>query len=327
MVVPAGLNAKPRTNPFYMNKWLFTTTAYSGDVKSEIALPYSTPYVDPARPENITLISGEKTQKGSGPGGGFELSGLRGPWFFNVYGYRFRARNTDGAELYNATQTSRTTISAQTYYVSYSWRSESRIVEPFVGAGYFEGLGPHLETNIRGWTTYSPEINRYLYYYNQNVSVRVSNPYPQVGLRFKLPIQNWYIAPFYSYSFESATTRVASLPGNVVAAGSPLEAPGNIYDHVLSRAGLDTLQAFNVKIREKHWNQSPGVELYMDFRRFISLRIIAYRNVTHGRWLARGVFNFMFHPNVGITIAGVYNERYLSTLRYAMAGPTVVFQF
>ena len=318
----------PYANPYDFDKWLFTVTGFSGTVKSDFNLKYRLPYIkkNTNNQNDLYLLRGEKPLPGVGYGGGFQFGGFYKNWSFTMVGFDFpNSIHKDKTAIYNTVEKTGARITGALVFSRYTWRSKKKFYEPFVGLGYFSGLGPHMSASIDNFISYAPEINRYMYYTNQKVDVHVTNPFPQVGIKLKLPIQHWHIAPFYAYGFEKVQTRVDVLPGSSFLAENPLQGPTRLGAHLLNES-LDFQLPFRFANLAKKYHHRPGLSFYMDFRRFVSLRLFVFRNTTHHRWVVNGIFNLMFTPNIGITAFGEYGERELATIRYWMIGPTIVFQ-
>lgn len=322
--------AHPYANPYDFDRWIFTCTLFTGSVHSDFGLKYRLPYLKKNAATGQTdfyLLRGEKSLPGVGSGSGFQLGGFYKGWSFTTVAFDFpRSVHKDKFEPYNTIQETRARITGALVFTRYTWRSKRRIYEPFVGLGYFSGIGPHMSANIKNFISYAPEINRYVYSSNQKVDVYVSNPFPKIGMSFKLPIQHWKISPFYAYGFESVRTRVRSQAGTTFIAQNPLESPLRLAQH-LQNEPLDLQYPWSIGVDTKKYHHRPGLSLYMDYRRFINFRLFAFRNTTYHRWVVDGILNVMFTPNIGITAFGEYGERELATIRYFMIGPTIVFQF
>lgn len=328
--IQTGQIKKPHqyANPYHFDKWLFTITGFSGTVKSDFNLKYRLPYLkqNTSGQQDLYLLQGNKPLPGVGNGGGFQFGGFYKNWSFTSVGFDFpNSIHKDKTDIYNTVQKTRARITGALVFSRYTWKNKKKLFEPFVGLGYFSGLGPHMSANIDHFISYAPEINRYMYYSNQQVDVNVTNPFPKAGIKIKLPIQHWHIAPFYAYGFETVQTDVTVQPGSTFYAENPLEAPGRFINHIQNES-LDFQLPFHFSNTSKKYHHRPGMSLYMDFRRFVSLRLFVFRNTNYNRWVVNGIFNLMFTPHIGITAFGEYGERELATIRYWMIGPTIVFQ-
>ncbi|MBW7858378.1 MAG: hypothetical protein H3C43_08825, partial [Leptonema sp. (in: Bacteria)] len=81
-----------------------------------------------------------------------------------------------------------------------------------------------------------------------------------------------------------------------------------------------------MQITRKYHSHRPGASLFMQYR-FVSLRLMARRDVNFNRWVTNGVFSLLLHRYFGISVAGEYSERSVATIRYLTIGPTFVVQF
>jgi hypothetical protein len=151
----------------------------------------------------------------------------------------------------------------------------------------------------------------------------------RTGLRIKLPIQNWYIGPYWQFASNSYAIQVSATMGAVDT--HTLFVPDNprrLIDSWYS-TGVGAAYTFDTITKTRKNDESGGLELYMDYRKFLSLKIDARRNYESAAWSVSATGLFFFHPNLGIAVTATYGEPEITrTLNRSFAfGPVATFTF
>ncbi|MBW2734751.1 MAG: hypothetical protein JRH20_20380 [Deltaproteobacteria bacterium] len=146
-----------------------------------------------------------------------------------------------------------------------------------------------------------------------HITNNVFAPFPRVGVRFKLPIQHWYIAPWASYMLEAFRLDIYS-PGGRVNIPEPINDTKIIPE-----------------IRSEKWKfyHSPlvGLDLFLDFHYALQLRVRAHYDLNHDKLNIRVMGAAFFSRRVPIGIAAyfTYAEGIVHDNIYAFVGPSYLF--
>ena len=151
----------------------------------------------------------------------------------------------------------------------------------------------------------------------------------RTGVRIKLPIQNWYIGPYWQLASNNYAIQVKAGTGAVDT--HTLLIPDNsprLIDSWYSR-GVGAAYTFDTITRTRKVDESGGLELFMDYKKFLSLKIDARRNYESAAWVVSATGLLFFHPNVGIAVTASYGEPEITrTLNRAYGiGPVATFTF
>ena len=151
----------------------------------------------------------------------------------------------------------------------------------------------------------------------------------RTGVRIRLPIQNWYIGPYWQFAGDRYTIKV--LGGQGTTSTSTALLPDDPQDLVRAwhYQGDREAYTFDAISTTRNNNESGGLEVFMDYKRFLSLKIDARRNYERASWSITTTALFFFHPNVGIMAVGVYNEPENGNTfsRSFGVGPVATFKF
>lgn len=319
MMQPGALQAfeRPIIDP---DKWLTTFTPFVGTVRNSTDLQFRS---FRSGENGLEMVRGSKSVSGLGHGGGYQVQTMKKGWHAMHLSFVFPSfNNHDSIDLYNGFQQVKTEVSGTVFALQYKF--EGDWIRPFVGAYYFQGLGPHDRT-VANRMLFKNEVGDGIASLDRvAVDVQVYDPVVQAGIQIKIPVQHWSLSVFHGYGMERVQTVIDVSTGRLIG-DSPADLPSSVLDY--GRTGPGALLPARMTIIRNYHSHRPGLALYMDYRRFISLRLQARRDVNYNRWITNGIFTLFVHPNVGLTIATEYSERSVATIRYITYGPTFMMQF
>jgi hypothetical protein len=155
-----------------------------------------------------------------------------------------------------------------------------------------------------------------------SVTNKVVAPFPKVGVKFALPLQHWYVQPFYSLMYENVRTHARSGGGDVTLREVD---PGT---HELVEGGLEStidIRAFDTKSTQEYYSHLVGLDFLLDFHYFLQLRGKLYYNTNHDLWTLRLIGSVMFSAHMGIAAYFEYTEKITVTNMYFLVGPAILF--
>lgn len=138
-------------------------------------------------------------------------------------------------------------------------------------------------------------------------------PFPRLGLRFNLPIQHWYIAPWVSYMYETFHISLNST-GGVAYIPEPVNATRELPP-----------------IEANRWKSyhSPliGVDLRIDYHYALQLRTRIHYDLNHDKLNIRLTAFAFFSRNipVGVVTHFTYAEGVVHDNIYVFLGPSYMF--
>jgi len=159
-----------------------------------------------------------------------------------------------------------------------------------------------------------------------SVENTVVAPFPKVGAKFKIPVQHWYVTPFYSYMYEYVRTRARSGGGEVELWQCADQGDEDCAE-VTGDYPVDTIdiRAFD-KTTVKHYHSHlVGADFFLDFHYFLQLRGKVYYNTNHDLWTLRLIGSVMLSEHMGISAYLEYSQKITVTNTYVLVGPSFVF--
>ncbi|MCK5797373.1 MAG: hypothetical protein KAI47_09330 [Deltaproteobacteria bacterium] len=138
-------------------------------------------------------------------------------------------------------------------------------------------------------------------------------PFPRLGVRFNLPIQHWFVAPWVSYLYEAFEIDFRSTGGRVY-----IPAPIDDTKKIPS-------------LRSKHWKQYHsalvGLDLRLDFHYALQLRARIHYDLNHDKLSIRllGTAFFSRKVPIGMAVQFAYVEGIVHDNTYAFVGPSFLF--
>ncbi|MCK6382492.1 MAG: hypothetical protein L6Q54_14745 [Leptospiraceae bacterium] len=308
------------------DKALIMATPVYGGLISGIEFPYRFPYFQNGNftSKDFQLLRGEKDLHGSGNGGGVELGIVKGNWSYVTVNFQFE--NTPYETVGSATnhiEKTRSSFVGTLNYLQYSWENKSQFVPTF-GIGFFNGF---VNTTVKDFVAFDPSQKSVIYSSYVNASSHVVNPFPKLGMKIKIPVQHWYVAPFYSYFYEEVTANVSYGTGKVLSPDPALFNPFTFAETIGNSSNNSLLYPGEARSLKKYYQNVVGANIFLDFHYFIQLRANIYRNLTRNLWTARVFLTFFFHKNIGISAYYEYAERITGHYNYWLIGPTFATQF
>jgi len=147
-------------------------------------------------------------------------------------------------------------------------------------------------------------------------------PFPKVGVKFALPIQHWYVQPFYSFMYENVETHARSGGGDVVL----YEVDPTTHELVDENPEqIFPVRAFDTRSTKEYYSHLVGADFLIDFHYFLQLRGKVYYNTNHDLWTVRLIGSVMFSAHMGIAAYFEYTEKITVTNTYFLIGPAVLF--
>lgn len=198
-------------------------------------------------------------------------------------------------------------------------------VEPYVGFGlalvatdirFFDFRDTRY--NVMGGSTWRGDAHMPFIHVENDVVA----PFPKLGLKLALPIQHWYVQPFYSFMYENVRTRARSAGGEVTLREADAET------HELVEGGLETfveVRAFDERSEKEYYSHLVGADFLVDFHYFLQLRGKVYYNTNHDLWTLRLIASVMFSAHMGIAAYFEYTEKITVTNTYFLVGPAILF--
>jgi hypothetical protein len=319
---PVSLFSLEKPN-FDFNKWFYTISPFWGEGYNANQIPFRLIEYKNDKP---VLHSGSKSFSGSGKGSGVEFMAFNPDWQILYVGFYFPMYpNKDSISLYDYIQNIKTEVTGHVFSLRYKFLKYEKS-EIFTGMSYFQGNGPHDYSIVNNFVLYSYSTNQFVQIPQVNVKVYVEDPNPYVGISYKLPIQNWKIDAIYSYGFERVNTDLQTSIARTVDSNNALQ---NFDSLSILQYNIENsnILPLNYTIRKKYFANRFALSLFMDYRRFVSLRINLRRDLTFNRWVSNAIFNLIFSQYMGLSFFYEYSERSVGTIRYWLIGPTFVFQF
>ncbi|WP_040508384.1 hypothetical protein [Leptospira wolffii] len=188
----------------------------------------------------------------------------------------------------------------------------SKYVQPMIGVGYAAFGAYYKARNVVGTT-----VGNGLYesFATIDADDGYSSDVGKAGLRIKLPIQSWYVTPYFQYAGNEYHINVRTTAGTVQnnVNGYPADPNGILdawyYQGVGSVSNVDSMTQVSRQAR------SVGAVFFMDYKKFISLTVNARRNFSQGAWNVSATLLVFLHPNMGIMA------------NYSYAEPEILFSF
>ncbi|PKL29701.1 MAG: hypothetical protein CVV45_21290, partial [Spirochaetae bacterium HGW-Spirochaetae-10] len=252
------------------DKWLTAFTPFIGTVKNSTDLQFRT-YRDGTG--GLDMIRGSKSVSGTGNGGGYQIQTVKKGWSAMHLSFVFPMfKNDDSVALFNGYQQVKTEVTGTVFALQY--RFDGEWVRPFVGIHYFQGIGPHDRTVVDRML-FKNEVGEGIASIDRvAVDVQVYDPVAQAGIQIKIPIQNWSLSLFHGYGMERVRTVIDASTGRLLA-DDLTGLSSSILEY--GQVGPGALIPARMQINRNYHSHRPGFALYMDYRRFISLRLQARR--------------------------------------------------
>jgi hypothetical protein len=154
--------------------------------------------------------------------------------------------------------------------------------------------------------------------HNIAINNKVIGLFPKVGAKFRIPIQHWYVAPWYSYLYEDVRTRARSDGGHVDIYAVDKDLTGT------PEISVD-IPSFNTLSKKEYHSHLVGMNFLIDFNYFLQLHGSLYYNLNHELFTLRTIASVLFSPWVGLAAYLEYTQKITVTNTYFLVGPTFFF--
>lgn len=317
--------------------WRVLVAAGAGEMKLDLKtdLPYT--YRDPRTGQSVTTAfnlgltsNGSLSFNAGGLGGGRAATALitNGSLAFAA-GYsqlsvNFTSLTNKGTLPINILEGGAKGVS---YFgrVEYRYKN-STIFTPYVGYKNAFFQASYKARNVIG---YIPGADLYESFPTIDANDGKRTHSGRAGLRIALPIQNWHIGPYFDYADSRYFITLEPGVGTVdTHTGFVPDHPDRLVDAWYYRTDASAYST-GATIGRTTKIESGGFELYMDFRKFLSLSIDGRYNYRQSAWNVTTTAAFFYHPNLGIVAVANYSEPENSQLfqRTYVIGPVATFKF
>jgi hypothetical protein len=286
--------------------WLVLVTPTAGWLRNTTTFP-----IPVGRDENDELVFDNYKMTDDGWGGGVTLMG-------------FYKRISLTSVFFGFPEVNRASLLGNITYLSGSIPTGT-FVEPYLGLGFagvatdarFHDFEDVRDDDLGGLTLRGFARMEWI-----SVENRVAAPFPKIGVKFKLPLQHWYVQPFYSFMYEHVRTRARSGGGSVELWEIDVDS-----DEIVGDGPVDVIdiRAFD-KTTEKHYTSNlVGSDFFFDFHYFLQLRAKVYYNVDHDLWTVRLIGAMLFNEHLGLAVYFEHTQKITVTNTYFLVGPAFVF--
>lgn len=195
-------------------------------------------------------------------------------------------------------------------------------VEPYLGMGFVWVFTDtdYVDFNyaLRDDETLGAPAVGYAHFERISVDNQVLAPFPKIGAKLKIPVQHWYVTPFYSYMYESVATHARSPGGGV-----------KVYYVGDKEAGRPpqleiAVPPFDTDLEKEYNSHLAGADFFLDFHYFLQLRGKVYYNASWDLWTVRLIGSLLLNERVGISVYFEYSEKITVTNMYMLVGPAFV---
>ncbi|HUU22303.1 MAG TPA: hypothetical protein VM389_07175 [Phycisphaerae bacterium] len=286
--------------------WLILVTPTAGWLRNTTTFP-----IPVGRDENDELVFDDYEMTDDGWGGGFTLMG-------------FYKRISLTSVFFGFPEVNRASLLGNISYLSGTIPTGT-FVEPYLGLGLaavatdarFDDFRDVRDDDLGGLVLRGFARMDWI-----AVENRVVAPFPKAGVKFGLPIQHWYVLPFYSFMYEHVRTRARSGGGRV-----ELWQLDTASDEIVGDAPVDVIdiRAFDKTTVKDYTSHLVGSDFFFDFNYFLQLRAKVYYNVDHDLWTVRLIGSMLFNEHLGISAYFEHTQKITVTNTYFLVGPAFVF--
>ena len=144
------------------------------------------------------------------------------------------------------------------------------------------------------------------------LSVDTANfmPLPEIGVKIEIPIQNWYVKPYYQYLYENLRANARS--------------QGGVLDVYRQRDGFRYCQVeipeFDKDRVTEYHSHVVGTMFGIDYHHFLQMHGSVYYNLTHDLFSARVSGSMMLTTWLGLVVYYEHQSMVMTTNDYVMFG-------
>ncbi|MCU0662977.1 MAG: hypothetical protein MUC50_11705 [Myxococcota bacterium] len=208
-------------------------------------------------------------------------------------------------------------------------------VEPYIGLGF---VWVSTDTDYRDFDyaqkdeLYGEPAVGFAHFERMAIKNRVLAPFPKIGAQFNLPLQHWYITPFYSLMYEDVNVRARGIStdddevaGHVeVWYKDQLDRGKPPQNTELTPAVSVDVDAFDKRNPKEYLSNLVGADFFLDFHYFLQLRGKVYYNIDYNLWTTRLIGSVLFNEWVGLSAYFEYSQKITVTNTYLLVGPAFV---
>lgn len=303
-------SAPPESDPIDLSKgpeWLFLATPTGGWIHNEARIRFKVP--GPKQPDgSYSYQEHTATLRDGGLGGGLTLLAVYDKLAWTNVLFWFPDVNQSSIVG---------VVSDLSFHLPASERLELYLGMGFVAVKTdtdYEPFKYELHQDLYG----KPAIG-YADFERISVDNLVAAPFPKIGVRFNIPVQHWYVTPFYSFMYEDVHTEARSPGGDVEVYYEGERALGRDPQLEVDVPDFDTVLD---KVYKSHL---VGANLFIDFHYFLQLRTKVYYNASHDKWTVRSIGSMLLNRHFGITAYFEYSQKTTVTNTYFLVGPAFLF--
>lgn len=209
-------------------------------------------------------------------------------------------------------------------------------VEPYLGLGF---VWVSTKTDYRDFyyrqkkDLYGDPAVGFASFERMAIDNRVLAPFPKIGAQFNLPLQHWYVTPFYSLMYEDVNVRARGIStkndehaGHVeVWYEEDLDEQGKPpTNSTLTPAVNVDVDAFDKRNPKEYLSNLVGLDFFLDFHYFLQLRGKVYYNANYNLWTTRFIGSVLFNEWFGMSAYFEYSQKITVTNVYLLVGPAFV---
>ncbi|MCU0661169.1 MAG: hypothetical protein MUC50_02465 [Myxococcota bacterium] len=160
----------------------------------------------------------------------------------------------------------------------------------------------------------TPTIGR-AYFGHFMVNTLNLEPLPEIGAKIRIPIQDWYVRPFYQFLYEnlSAHVRTPSFTVNVYQ-----KEDGQHLFQINDEKGFEGEQV------TEYYSNVVGMSYGIDYNHFLCLQGSVTYNITHNLLSTRATGSLMFSRFMGVSAYFEYQDMIMVDNIFGMLGLTFI---
>ena len=261
----------------------------------------NTTTIDVKVPSKDDYIERTMTMSGSGWGTGMMVNAFYRRWSLCDILYYFP--DVNNTRMWGNIVIASTTIPTGTF------------VEPFLGFGFaYVGTDSELDD-----FTYSmdsalsdgtPTVG-YAHFDQFAVDTQNVQVFPEIGVKLKIPIQHWYVQPFYQLMYEHLNAHAHTRSGRA-----------EVYRQLDGYRVYDIPVMFDKENVTEYTSHVAGASFGLDLFYFLRLQGCVYYNVSHNLLSTRLMASALFSRYVGVSAYFEYQDMIIVDNTYAMIGLT-----
>jgi hypothetical protein len=142
----------------------------------------------------------------------------------------------------------------------------------------------------------SPTV-AYAHFEQFHVRTRNVMPLPEVGLRLRIPVHDWYVRPYYQYLYERLSASARTETGQV-----------DVYRQDNGFRAFAIPLSFDKDSVTEYRSHVLGTAFGLDFHQFLRLNGAIYYNASHALLSSRIIGSALFSRHVGLSAYFEYQD-------------------